>query len=960
MDYKSTLNLPKTDFSMKADLPKREPALLVRWESLAIYQLIRDKSRGKPKYILHDGPPYANGDIHIGHALNKTLKDIVVKYKTMWGYDSPYVPGWDCHGLPVEHQLFKELGITKNDISQIEFRKKAYAYAMKFIEIQKEQFKRLGVFGDWVSPYLTLSHDYEEAIVSSFQELVKKGYIYRGLKPVNWCYQCETALAEAEVEYMQRTSPSIYVKFLIDPESRILDSSFNQQPVYLVIWTTTPWTLVANVAVCLHPEFTYCLINTEKGNLIIAKDLLNQVLNQIEIKDYRLLREFKGGSLGGINYQHPWLKRKGRVVLGEYVSRTEGTGLVHIAPGHGQEDFLTGLRYKLEVIMPVDAQGRFDRTAGEFQGMQVQESNQHILNKLKNLDLLLSNQEVSHSYPHCWRCKTPIIFRSTKQWFMEIDKHNLRKNLLKVINENIRWVPISGRERISAMVKLRPDWCLSRQRYWGVPLPAVYCKGCGEEKLYPEVIENFARIVAKEGTDAWFIRDIKDFLSGNFTPHPRTSILSFIKGARFKKMNFDKGAGFVCPDCKGSKFEKSCDILDVWFDSGVSHQAVLNKRQELGGSPADLYLEGSDQHRGWFQSSLIPSMAIDNKPPFKAVLTHGFVVDGEGKKMSKSLGNVISPQEIIKDYGADILRLWVVSSDYNEDIRISEEILRRLAEAYRKIRNTVRFILSNLYDFNPDSDKIDYKEFKNIDRWILFRWERALEFISRAYEGFEFHKAYKGIYDFCNEELSMYYLDMIKGRLYTYAADSLERRAAQTVIYEILNVLVRVMAPILVFTTEEIWKHMPKEKEDSSCCSVHLLSWPVRNPLFAQDDLAGEEKDIDSRLKCIIELIPSVAKALEEKRSQGLIGSSFDAQIILLTNKAFYCKYLEDLKEDLSEIFKVSQVKIEIKEDLTKEISFIVQKAEGEKCVRCWNWSLSVGRDKDYPDICQRCLGQIK
>ena len=939
MDYKSTLNLPKTDFPMKANLPKRELVFLGKWQNLDIYQLIRDNSKEKPKYVLHDGPPYANGDIHIGHALNKILKDIVVKYKTMQGYDSPYVPGWDCHGLPVEHQLFKELEITKDQISRVEFRKKAYAYAMRFVEIQKEQFKRLGVFGDWNRPYLTLARDYEEAIVSSFQKLVKKGYIYRGLKPVNWCYQCETALAEAEVEYKERTSPSIYVKFPIDSLSPILNSNPNehrtssiQDPVYLVIWTTTPWTLVSNVAVCLHPEFIYFLVKAKEGNLIIAKDLLNQVLNQIEIKDYELLREFKGSQLEGLEYQHPWIERRGRVVLGDYVSRLEGTGLVHTAPGHGQEDFLTGSKYKLEVVMPVDGQGRFDKSAGEFQGLNVLQANQAILDKLKNTNLLLFNHQISHSYPHCWRCKNPVIFRATKQWFMGVDKYSLRESLLKAINEDIQWIPASGKERISAMVRLRPDWCLSRQRYWGVPLPALYCEGCNDEKLYPEVIENFAKIVADEGTDAWFRRDVEDFLSDSF----------------------------ICPDCKGNKFIKSSDILDVWFDSGVSHQAVLKTRKQLGGSPCELYLEGSDQHRGWFQTSLIPSMAIDNKSPFKAVLTHGFVVDREGRKMSKSLGNVISPQEIIKDYGAEILRLWVASSDYNEDVRISPEILARLSEAYRKIRNTTRFILSNLYDFDPERDKIDYRNLKNIDKWILFKLEEMLSHITRAYEDFEFHKAYKGIYDFCNEELSMYYLDMIKGRLYTYTANSRERRAAQTVIYEILNVLVRIIAPILVFTAEEAWGHMPKEKECSSSPSIHCLSWPGRNLHFAQDDLTKEKKDISSHLRQIIELIPPAAKAIEEKRSQGLIGSSFDCQIILLTNKTFCYKYLDGLKEDLPEIFKVSKVLIEIREDLGEGISFRVEKAEGKKCPRCWNWCLSVGKDKDYPDICQRCVKQIK
>ncbi len=955
MDYKKTLNLPKTDFAMKADLPKREPAVLVKWRSLDAYRLIREKSKGKPKYILHDGPPYANGDIHIGHALNKTLKDIVVKYKTMLGYNSPFVPGWDCHGLPVEHQLFKELGITKNEISQIEFRKKAYAYATRFVDIQNEQFKRLGVFGDWQNPYLTLTPDYEEAILRSFSDLVKKGYIYRGLKPVNWCFKCETALAEAEVEYEDRSSPSIYVKFqLLRLGNKLKDMIPEGRKVYAVVWTTTPWTLIANVAIAVHPNFKYALLELADEIWLMQEDLVIPTLEKLGIKNYTKRGCILGKDLDNLPYQdifQPPRHTEFKFVLADYVSKEEGTGCVHTAPGHGREDYLTGQRYNLETVMPVNNKGEFYQDiAAEFKGQHVFDANQNIINKLKKQGNLLYSGQVTHSYPHCWRCKTPVIFRATEQWFMNINKNDLRKKLLKAVKTKITWIPPEGRDRISSMIELRPDWCLSRQRYWGVPIPAIACTGCAKEFLFPEVINKFADVAAGEGTDTWFTEDIKAFL-------PK---------------------GLKCPECGKALFRKCADILDVWFDSGVSHQAVLKKRKELGGLPAELYLEGSDQHRGWFQTSLIPSMAIDNKPPFRAVLTHGFVVDGEGRKMSKSLGNVISPQDIIKDYGADILRLWVASSDYDEDIRISGEILTRLSEAYRKIRNTARFILSNLYDFNPDSDKIDYKDLKNIDKWYLFRLERVLNYVSGAYENFEFHKAYKGIYNFCNEELSMNFLDMIKGRLYTYAADSRQRRAAQTVIYEMLNVLVRIMAPILTFTAEEIWQHMPKEKKFNSYSSVHLLGWPMRNALFTQDGLIKKKKDIDSRLKYVIELIPSIAKALEEKRSQGLIGSSFDAQIILLTSNEFYYKYLEGLKEDLPEIFKVSQVLIE-KKDLTDQegllrerktkqgvesekipIEFIVQKAEGKKCVRCWNWGLSIGEDKDYPDICQSCVKQLR
>jgi len=936
-DYKNTLNLPRTDFSMKAELSKKEPAILEAWQKKNIYRLIRKHSEAHPRYVLHDGPPYANGDIHIGHALNKTLKDIVVKYRTMSGFDSPYVPGWDCHGLPVEHQLFKELGIQKHEISQLEFRKKAYDYALKYVSTQKKQFERLGVFGDWENPYLTLNPEYEETIVNAFNNLVKKGYIYRGLKPVNWCVTCETALAEAEVEYEDHSSPSIYVKFQIEPHKDYLKDT------HLVIWTTTPWTLMGNVAVAVHPQFKYSYIKSEKGNLILGSDLLSKILEQIGITKYELLKEIQGKDLEGLNYTHPLRIRKGRVVLADYVSKEEGTGLVHTAPGHGAEDYLTGLKYKLDIIMPVDGKGKFDATAGEFKGLNVYDANKVILEKLKNLGSLLFNSQIQHSYPHCWRCKKPIIFRATKQWFLKIDAQDLRKKILGAIQKDITWVPAAGRERISAMVELRPDWCLSRQRYWGVPIPALTCNNCQEEILDPRVIDNFIRFVAKEGSDSWFSRSVKDFLP----------------------------ADFKCPHCRHAEFSKGSDILDVWFDSGVSHQAVLKKRKELGGIPCALYLEGSDQHRGWFQSSLIPAMCIDAKAPFETVLTHGFVVDGQGRKMSKSLGNVISPLDIIKDFGADILRLWVASSDYNEDIRISAEILKRLSESYRKIRNSARFILSNLYDFNPDKDRVDYSRLKRIDKWILFGLERlVLDNVNKAYEKFEFYKVYQAIYEFCNIELSTFYLDIIKGRLYTYAANSLERRAAQTAIYEVLNVLVRLIAPILVFTSEEIWQYMPREKKDDSIVSVHLLAWPQRNRVFAQDDLFAKHQDIFEELKTIISLVSEANEKLEEMRGKGGIGSSFDAKINLLTNNEIRYKYLESLKGDLCEIFKVSQVEIKLDPNLpnldkhiraisSPDITVEVLKAQGTKCIRCWNYSLSIGKNKAHSLICDKCVTAI-
>ena len=934
-DYKDTLNLPKTGFPMKGNLPNREPEILGDWDKMDLYGQLRQAGAGSPRFVLHDGPPYANGDIHIGHALNKDLKDVVVKYKTMRGFDSPYVPGWDCHGLPVEHQLFKELGITKNDIGQVEFRKKAYDYAMKYVDIQRKQFKRLGVFGDWENPYLTLSHVYEEAILRSLAKLVKKEYIYLGLKPVNWCFKCETALAEAEVEYQDHTSPSIYVKFqIVDYTDELKKILAGKGDVYAIVWTTTPWTLIANVAIAVNPNFEYSLLKVDGQVWLVQEDLVASLMQKAGIETYAEIGKITGSDLAGTSYADIFKRGKNRpFVLADYVSREEGTGCVHTAPGHGQEDYLTGQKYDLPTVMPVDTKGIFYLDeALEFKGEHVFKANAHIIEKLKHQGNFLYSSQITHSYPHCWRCKTPIIFRATEQWFMNVDKHDLRNKLLKAIDNQIQWIPSVGRERISSMIKLRPDWCLSRQRYWGVPIPAVACSDCARKFLFSEVVENLAEMTAKQGTDAWFIKGIEEFL-------PK---------------------GLVCPDCQSKKFIKTYDILDVWFDSGVSHQAVIKKRKELGDLPCGLYLEGSDQHRGWFQTSLIPSMAIDDEPPFESVLTHGFVVDGEGRKMSKSLGNVISPQDIIKDYGADILRLWVVSSDYNEDIRISSEILARLSEAYRKIRNTARFILSNLYDFNPDTDKVSYQDLRLIDKWILYRSQEYLKNIQGAYGDFEFHKAYKGIYNFCNQDLSMLYLDMVKGRLYTYAAGSKDRRSVQTVIYQILNMLIRITAPMLVFSAEEMWQHLPKEKDSRNYASVHLLDWPKINPLFAQLDLVNEGKDVASVLKDFVDLIPTVAAALEEQRGKGLIGSSFDAKIILLTNSSFYYRN-SDLNKELCEIYKVSQIEFKLNEDLRQPIKFEqARKAQGKKCPRCWNWCLSVGEDNEHPEICSRCVSQVK
>ncbi|MEE9500132.1 MAG: isoleucine--tRNA ligase, partial [Candidatus Omnitrophota bacterium] len=708
MNYKNTLNLPKTSFAMKADLLEKEPSQLKVWDEKDIYAAISAKRIGKKKFVLHDGPPYANGRIHMGHVLNKILKDIVVKFYTMTGYDSPFIPGWDCHGLPVEHQLFKELGISKHDIGQIEFRKKAKDYALRFVEIQKEEFKRLGVFGDWENSYLTLDPKYVAAVVRSFARLVKEGYIYRGLKPVNWCTTCETALAEAEVEYEDRTSPSIYVKF-----------KAKDRDAYFIIWTTTPWTLLGNVAIALHPDMNYAILRVEGEKWIMSETLVDIIMRNLK-KPFKITDKIKGKKLEGTICKHPFIDRDSKVVLADYVSSSEGTGCVHVAPGHGQEDYITGKKYKLPMIMPVNPKGVFDNTCGEFGGLNVYEANPRILKRLEKDNMLLLAEEVKHSYPHCWRCKKPIIFRATEQYFVNIDHKNLRSRMLGIIRNKVKWYPGSGQARISSMVENRPDWCLSRQRYWGVPIVAFVCRKCKEVLLNHKVIEHVAKIIEREGADAWFIKDEKELLSS-------AELLS-------------KGA--VCGKCGSNNFSKETDIIDVWFESGVSHQQVLKENPKLN-FPCQLYLEGSDQHRGWFQSALITSCATEGVAPYRSVLTHGFVVDGEGKKMSKSTGNVISPQDVMKKYGADILRLWVASSNYRDDVKLSEEILKRLSDAYRKIRNTFRYLLGNIYDFNPEQDSVKAKDMLEIDRWMLSRLAGIIEEARSYYSDYMFYRMFR-------------------------------------------------------------------------------------------------------------------------------------------------------------------------------------------------------------------------
>lgn len=919
-NYKNTLNLPKTDFSMKANLPQREPDMLKKWESSSIYSAIIDSRKDSGKsFILHDGPPYANGNIHMGHVLNKILKDICVKFHTMRGCSSPFIPGWDCHGLPVEHQLLKEMDISKHDIDKVEFRKKAYNYAMKFVRVQTGEFKRLGVFGDWERPYLTLNKEYESEILLSLAELYSKGYVYKDLKPVNWCSDCETALAEAEVEYYDKTSPSIYVKFDLSLKE-------NGRPVFLIIWTTTPWTLLANVAVALHPDFEYSFVSTGGEVWIMAESLAGRVLEKSGVSEYEVIDKKTGRELAGriSSCRHPFIQRASRVVLAEYVTKEEGTGCVHIAPGHGQDDYFTGKKHGLPMIMPVDEKGRFTREAGDLGGTGVHQADSAVIEKLRASGALIRSEKITHSYPHCWRCKHPIIFRATEQWFLNVDHEGLRQKLGDIIENNVKWVPEGGMERIGSMVKLRPDWCLSRQRHWGVPIPAFRCEGCRASFTSENIIRKAAELTAKEGASVWFIRPAEDFLAG----------------------------GGKCPECGGNDLEKEGDILDVWFDSGVSHKAVLAAREELG-TPADLYLEGSDQHRGWFQSSLITSAAMTGNAPYREVLTHGFVVDGEGKKMSKSVGNVISPADVMKKYGADILRLWVASSDYEGDIKISPEILERLADGYRKIRNTFRFLISNLYDFDPSKDQVPVSQMPEIDRWMLSKLSGIVEEVTCHYKNWSFHKVYRKVYDLCVYEVSAVYLDILKDSLYILYPDSSERRAHQTVIFKALSVITRVMAPVLCFTTEEIWSHLafPGKKE-----SVHMEYWPDA----AEEMPSWKDSELDRKWKRLLALRDVVMKHLEMERAKGLIGSSLEAAVFLTSDNDEMKSFLSDNLEKLPGLFKVSQVELPgVSEDMSRgeelSLKIKIEKAKGSKCPRCWNYGDTAVGGGEHPELCRRC-----
>lgn len=922
-DYSPSLNLPRTDFPMKANLVVKEVELLRFWDEIGLYDRLRERGEGE-LFVLHDGPPYANGRIHIGTAFNKILKDFVPKFKWMRGYRAPYVPGWDTHGLPIELQVLKEMGLRKGDLDPVELRRRCREYALRYVELQREDFKRLGVLGDWDNPYITLSPSYEAEQIRVFKRMVEKGYVYRGLKSIFWCVDCETALAAAEIEYHDKDSPSIYVFYPFPPETRSRLGIPGELEAGVLIWTTTPWTLPASMAVALHPEHRYDLIRAGGRVYLVASRLVERLSRELGWEVEGIVASFLGSELEGLEACHPFYNRRVPLVLADYVTLEDGTGCVHTAPAHGAEDYETGLRYGLLTESPVDERGYFLPEVELVGGRFYLEANGVILEELRRRGFLLGEGKVRHSYPHCWRCKKPVIFRSTRQWFVAVEK--FREEALRAIEE-VQWVPHWGKARISDMVRERGDWCISRQRVWGVPIPAFYCEGCGELLVEPEIIERVASLVEEHGSDIWWTWSSEEIL----------------------------GELCRCGKCGSTALRKETDIMDVWFDSGVSHVAVLKEESGLRW-PADMYLEGTDQHRGWFQTSLLTSVALTGKAPYRTVLTHGFIVDGEGRKMSKSLGNVVVPQEVIDRSGADILRLWVASSDYSDDVRISEGILAQLVEAYRRIRNTARFMLSNLYDFDPRRDALPREELLEVDRWVLSRLQHLISRVTQAYEEFVFHLPYHLLHAFCVNDLSAFYHDINKDRLYTSPPFSRRRRSCQTANYVVLEAMTKMLAPLLSFTCEEIWQHLRRMNPDLPE-SVFLSSWP--EPAEELRDEALEE-----RWDRILRARKVFLKALERARASKAIGHSLEAELAVEGVSAEAQEVLSYLDEEAwSEVCIVSGFRKGGPREGDKALAEVLEegfrawvfRAEGERCPRCWHYGPLGARG-----VCGRCELALK
>ncbi|MEE0914224.1 MAG: isoleucine--tRNA ligase [Ruminococcus sp.] len=918
-DYNSTLNLPKTDFPMRAGLPKSEPVTLKNWEDEKIYEKLMEINEGKPMFVLHDGPPYANGNIHLGTALNKVLKDFIVRYKNMSGFKAPFVPGWDTHGLPTELKARKKAGVGSSaDISEIELRKMCEEFVNEYIDDQRNQFKRLGVIGEWDNPYITLTHDFEAEQIRIFAEMACKGYIYKGLKPVYWCPECKTALAEAEIEYAEDPCHSIYVKFNVkDDLGKFSAMGIDPSKVYFVIWTTTTWTLPGNVAICVGPSFDYAIIKSGDEYYVMAEELYKSAMEAAEITDYEVVATIKGSELELMKTAHPFMDRESVVIVGDHVTLESGTGCVHTAPGHGVEDYDVCRNYpEIPIIVPVDENGVLTEEAGMFAGLKTEDANKPIAEHLEKTGALFALKKIIHQYPHCWRCKHPVLFRATDQWFCSVD--DFKADAVKAIDD-VEWIPGWGKDRITSMVKERKDWCISRQRKWGVPIPIFYCEECGEPLIDKNAMLAVADLFEKEGSNGWFAHTAAEIL-------PEET---------------------KCSKCGCSSFSKEKDIMDVWFDSGSSHAAVLKNRPYLKW-PADLYLEGADQYRGWFQSSLLTSVATMGTAPYKAVLTHGWVVDGKGRVMHKSLGNGIDPQEVIDQYGADVLRLWVASSDYHADIRISQDILKQLSEAYRKIRNTARYILGNLSDFNPDENTVDLEELMPIDKWAMAKLNNLIDKVKEAYDKYEFHIVYHAIHNFCVVDMSNFYLDVLKDRLYTEKADSKSRRAAQTSIYIILNAMTRMIAPIIAYTSDEIWKYMPHSASENA---EHVIfnEMPEKVDITIDDDFMAFWDEIH-------ELRDDVKKSLESFIKDKTIKSSLEAKVKLAAGGA-KLDFLKKAENELAAAFIVSEVEIS---DNNAELEITIEKAEGEKCERCWSISKTVGQNAEHPTICSRCCENLK